>query len=106
MASAAEARAAGRRMYADALRSKERLEAKRQEQQDLEALEDLQNQRVSWFFRTPEKTMRFYFKYRGRNLNRYISNTKTSSGMIKLQMMNNVAIVASKGPFWDKCMAN
>lgn len=47
MASAAEARAAGRRMYADALRSKERLEAKRQEQQDLEALEDL-NQRVSW----------------------------------------------------------
>jgi len=34
-------------MYADALRSKERLEAKRQEQQDLEALEDL-NQRVSW----------------------------------------------------------
>ena len=58
MASAAEARAAGRRMYADALRSKERLEAKRQEQQDLEALEDL-NQRVSWFFRTREKTMRF-----------------------------------------------
>eukprot|EP00434_Breviolum_minutum_P044403 symbB.v1.2.039656.t1/scaffold6707.1/size16074/2 len=51
VASAAEARAAGRRMYADALRSKERLEAKRQEQQDLEALEDL-NQRVSWFFRT------------------------------------------------------
>ena len=47
VASAAEARAAGRRMYADALRSKERLEAKRQEQQDLEALEDL-NQRVSW----------------------------------------------------------
>lgn len=51
MASAAEARAAGRRMYADALRSKERLEAKRQEQQDLEALEDL-NQRVSWLVRT------------------------------------------------------
>ena len=49
VASAAEARAAGRRMYADALRSKERLEAKRQEQQDLEALEDL-NQRVSWCF--------------------------------------------------------
>jgi len=40
--SAAEARAAGRRMYAEALRNKERLEAKRQEQQDLEALEDLQ----------------------------------------------------------------
>lgn len=64
VASAAEARAAGRRMYADALRSKERLEAKRQEQQDLEALEDL-NQRVSWFFRTREKTMRFFLEVKG-----------------------------------------
>lgn len=51
VASAAEARAAGRRMYADALRSKERLEAKRQEQQDLEALEDL-NQRAQKGLRT------------------------------------------------------
>ena len=71
MASAAEARAAGRRMYADALRSKERLEAKRQEQQDLEALEDL-NQRVSWFFRTRDKNHEIFpLSIGGRNLKIY-----------------------------------
>lgn len=93
MGSAAEARAAGRRMYAEALRNKERLEAKRQEQQDLEALEDLQ--RVSWF--EPETTMRFpkkgkqpiYFQY------------ETSSGMINCNDEQLCNSIASTGPFWE-----
>ncbi len=83
--SAAEARAAGRRMYAEALRSKERLDAKRQEQQDLEALEELQ--RVPWF--EPEIVIRFplgkkpeYFQH------------ETSTGVITA-MMNSFAMVAS-----------
>lgn len=40
--SAAEVRAAGHRLYDEALRSRERLEAKRRQQRDAEALEDLQ----------------------------------------------------------------
>ncbi|CAL1148297.1 unnamed protein product [Cladocopium goreaui] len=44
--SAAEVRAAGHRLYDEALRSRERLEAKRRQQRDAEALEDLQ--RETW----------------------------------------------------------
>eukprot|EP00435_Cladocopium_sp_Y103_P004882 s1818_g1.t1 len=40
--SAAEVRAAGHRLYDEALRSRERLEAKRRQQRDAEVLEDLQ----------------------------------------------------------------
>ena len=44
MGSAAEVRAAGHRLYDEALRSRERLEAKRRQQRDAEALEDLQRE--------------------------------------------------------------